>query len=53
MLNGTPYISEKRATTKAEKAARVRQSRPLDGWKKPTAKTITSSESIATRPHNP
>jgi hypothetical protein len=53
MVSGNPYISTNRATIKAEKALKDRQSRFVCGFAKLKAKMIKIAELIMTSDHNP
>ena len=53
MVNGNPYISVKRATTKALNAPKLRQSRFVCGLKKLKAKMMNTAELINTSSQSP
>jgi len=53
MVSGKPYISTNRATIKAEKALKDRQSRFVCGFAKLNAKMMRIAELMITSDHNP
>ena len=53
MVSGKPYISANKATMKALKAPKERQSRRLCGVAKLSAKKRNTAELMMTRDHRP